>query len=229
VFEITLRHKGDYHDPFFDVIIDLMCTSATGKVIQVGGFYYGSSSGVDGHAINSQTDSPKTQQESRHSDKLDLSARVAADLWKVQFAPCELGKWKYNIVFKNVKGEMASGQGTFICVKGRKPNPGFVRCNPANPFRFVFDDGSPYFPIGLQECWGDGSGNGSVLDECSMEGPFRTDLKDPPPLPSGPMFVRGPSSNPQNDEENMLKVKRFIKYSVDRWGAYVDFWEFLNE
>jgi hypothetical protein len=31
------------------------------------------------------------------------------------------------------------------------------------------------------------------------------------------------------DEENMLKVKRFIKYSVDRWGAYVDFWEFLNE
>ena len=27
----------------------------------------------------------------------------------------------------------------------------------------------------------------------------------------------------------MSKVKRFIKYSVDRWGAYVDFWEFLNE
>jgi len=30
-------------------------------------------------------------------------------------------------------------------------------------------------------------------------------------------------------EENMAKVKRFIKYSVDRWGAYADFWEFLNE
>src|SRR4030042_6035851 len=27
----------------------------------------------------------------------------------------------------------------------------------------------------------------------------------------------------------MSKVKRFIKYSVDRWGAYVGFWEFLNE
>jgi len=134
-----------------------------------------------------------------------------------------------------------------------------------------------------------------------MEGPFRTDLKDPPPLPPGPMFVRGPSTNPQNadvyfrrfsqcgfdlyrfsqqncsyrlyrDLDNYLvqegimtdellglcrnygfrivygifgfgkvfndephnktamsKVKRFIKYSVDRWGAYVDFWEFLNE
>ena len=301
VFEITFRHKNDYGNPFFDVIIDFTCTSPTGKVIQVGGFYSGSSSGAGRHTASSQTDNGKTQQESGHSDKLDLSATGTADLWKVRFAPCELGKWKYNIVFKNVKGEIASGKGTFICVKGHKPNPGFVRRNPTNPFRFVFDNGSPYFPIGLQECWGDGSGNGSVLDECSMEGPFRTDLKDPPPLPPGPMFVRGPSGNPQNadvyfryfskcgfnlfrfsqqncsyrlyqdldhylvregimtdellccvrkyglrvfygifgfqevfnngpyDEENMLKVKRFIKYSVDRWGAYVDFWEFLNE
>jgi len=134
-----------------------------------------------------------------------------------------------------------------------------------------------------------------------MEGPFRIDRKDVPALPPGPMFVRGPSNNPQNadvyfryfsrcgfnlyrfsqqncsyalnrdldhylvqegvmtdellcharkygfsifygifgfqkafnkdahNETNMAKVKRFIKYSVDRWGAYVDFWEFLNE
>ena len=32
-----------------------------------------------------------------------------------------------------------------------------------------------------------------------------------------------------DDREGMDKVKRIIKYSVDRWGAYVDFWEFLNE
>jgi hypothetical protein len=31
------------------------------------------------------------------------------------------------------------------------------------------------------------------------------------------------------DTEGMAKVKRFVKYSVDRWGAYVDFWELLNE
>lgn len=31
------------------------------------------------------------------------------------------------------------------------------------------------------------------------------------------------------DAEAMAKIKRFIKYSVDRWGAYVDVWEFLNE
>ncbi len=32
-----------------------------------------------------------------------------------------------------------------------------------------------------------------------------------------------------DDEQGMSKVKRFVKYSVDRWGAMVDFWEFLNE
>jgi len=176
-----------------------------------------------------------------------------------------------------------------------------VRRHPRNPFRLVFDDGSAYFPIGLQECFGDGTATGSVLDAQSLEGPFRMDRKGRPALPPGPMFQPGPSNNPVNadiyfrryarcgfnlfrfsqkncsyelyrdldnylvqegimtDEllahvrkygmrifygifgyqkvfnddpdnaEGMEKVKRFVKYSVDRWGAYVDFWEFLNE
>ncbi len=32
-----------------------------------------------------------------------------------------------------------------------------------------------------------------------------------------------------DDAAGMAKVKRLIKYSVDRWGAYVDIWELLNE
>ena len=31
------------------------------------------------------------------------------------------------------------------------------------------------------------------------------------------------------DTQGLAKVKRLVKYSVDRWGAYVDFWELLNE
>jgi hypothetical protein len=186
-------------------------------------------------------------------------------------------------------------------VAGRVHNHGFVRQNPANPFRWIFDDGTPYFPIGLQEGWGDPTGIGTALASKAMEGPFRTDRTDLVPLPPGPLYVRGPSMGPQNadvyarrygeagfnlyrfsqrnntydlyrdldhclvqeavmtdeilrhmrkygfrifyglfgyqkvfndqpdDAEAMAKVKRFIKYSVDRWGAYVDFWEFLNE
>jgi hypothetical protein len=36
-------------------------------------------------------------------------------------------------------------------------------------------------------------------------------------------------NNQPDNAEGMAKVKRLVKYSVDRWGAYVDFWEFLNE
>jgi len=289
VFEITFNHDGQYTNPFFDVAIDVTFTSPSGKQVRIGGFHYGSSSGA-------------TVQKTERGQRQEVVYRFDEhDLWKARLAPWEAGKWAYVFVFKNAKGQEASGEGTFACVKGRRPNPGFIRRHPTNRFRFVFDDGSAYFPIGLQDCWGDNSATGSVLDQCSMEGPFRTDLKDPPPLPPGPMFVRGPSCNPQNadvyfryfsrcgfnlyrfsqqncsyplyadldhylvqqgimtdellqcarkygfrifyglfgfqkafndephDEAKMSKVKRFIKYSVDRWGAYVDFWEFLNE
>jgi len=293
VFEITFKHENHYANPFFDVTINIIFISPSKKQIHVGGFHHGSSSGATIRKSKIWTERGERQRVFYHFDKQDL--------WKARFAPSELGRWKYDFVFRNVKGQEASGRETFTCVQGRKPNPGFVRRHPTNPFRFVFDDGSPYFPIGLQDCWGDNSGTGSVLDECSMEGPFRTDLKNPLPLPPGPMFARGPSNNPQNadvyfryfsqcgfnlyrfsqqncsyplyrdldhylvqegimtdellccartygfrifygifgfqkafnddpyNEVNMSKVKRFIKYSVDRWGAYVDFWEFLNE
>jgi len=293
VLELTFKHENKYGNPFFDVTIDVTFTSPSKKQIKIGGFHYGSSRGTTIHKREIKTDRGQRQQVSYNFDKQDL--------WKARFAPSETGKWKYRFTFTNIKGQKTSGKGSFFCVKGRRTNKGFVRRHPTNPFRFVFDDGSPYFPIGLQDCWGDNSGTGSVLDQCSMEGPFRTDLKDPPPLPPGPMFVRGPANNPQNadvyfryfsqcgfnlyrfsqqncsyplyhglenylvqegimtdellcwarkygfsivygifgfgkvfndepdNDEAMSKVKRFIKYSVDRWGAYADFWEFLNE
>jgi len=289
VFEITFDHENEYADPFVDAAIDVVFTSPSGRRMKVGGFHYGSSRGPKIH----KEKTGERQQITYEFDKQNL--------WKARLAPGELGKWTYTFTFTNAKGQKASGKGAFSCIKGRKPNPGFLRLHPTNPFRFVFDDGSAYFPIGVQDCWGDNSGTGSVLDQCSMEGPFRTDLKDPPPLPKGPVFVRSPANNPQNadvyfryfsqcgfnlyryspencsfplnrnlekylvqeavmtdellvyarkygfgicygifgfqkafnneadNKENMDKVKRFIKYSVDRWGAYVDFWEFLNE
>jgi hypothetical protein len=293
IFEITFQHDANSIDPFFDVKIDVVLSSPSKERIHVGGFHYGSSSGPTVEKKMVSTARGNRQQIAYHFDKQDL--------WKARFAPSEPGKWTYDFIFRNIGGQEAHGSGAFTCIRGHRPKSGFVRRHPMNSFRFVFDDGSPYFPIGLQDCWGDNSGTGSVLDQCSMEGPFRTDLKDPPALPSGPMFVRGPSNNPQNadvyfrtfsrcgfnlyrfsqqncsyslyrdldhylvqegimtdellsyarkygfsifygifgyqkvfnkepyNEANMAKVKRFIKYSVDRWGAYVDFWEFLNE
>ena len=43
VFELTFQHDGKYHDPTWDVTIDVAFTSPSGKKASVGGFFYGSS------------------------------------------------------------------------------------------------------------------------------------------------------------------------------------------
>lgn len=189
VFEITFQHDGRYANPFFDVAIGVTLTSPTGRHSRVGGFHYGS------------LQPPKVNVTERRPD--GSPRRVAyvfdrADTWKARFAPAEIGTWTYSYVFRDTAGLSATGAGSFECVRGRVRNHGFVRQHPTNPFRWVFDDGTPYFPIGLQEGWGDGGGIGTALAGKGMEGPFRTDRTDLVPLPVGPLYVRGPSMNPQN-------------------------------
>ncbi|MFB3785397.1 MAG: DUF5060 domain-containing protein [bacterium] len=275
VFEITLAQDHRYMNPFFDVTITVDFISPGGRSISIGGFYYGPADHAEG--------SPGTE------------------TWKARFAPAEAGEWAFAYRFEGKGGIHATGSGKFTAVKGKNPQPGFVRRHPTNPFRWIFENGEPYHPIGVQDCWGDNNDNGSVLDQASMEGPFRLDAKKPAPMPPGPLFIRGPANNPQNgdvyfrqfaragfnlyrfsqqncsfslmdgwdhylvkearmadellrrarkygfrilyglfgyqpvfnenpgDPAGMEQVKRFTKYSVDRWGAYVDFWEFLNE
>jgi len=291
VLELTFQHEREYANPFLDVTIAVTFTAPSGKQYEVGGFHYGSAEPPEVRVQN-----PGEGQQVEYVYR-------KADLWKARFAPAELGQWRYSYRFVNTAGEQAVGEGTFACVESRVHNPGFVRQDPDNPFRWTFDDGSPYYPIGLQEGWGDWAPNASFLDTASMEGPFRPERHGPgkDPLPPGPLFQPGPSSNPQNGDvclrtfarcgfnlyrfsqqnntprlladwdhylpaeaamtdellqrmrqygyrimygifgyqpvfnnepgnaEAMAKVQRFIKYSVDRWGPYVDVWEFLNE
>ncbi|MFH1268868.1 MAG: DUF5060 domain-containing protein, partial [Planctomycetota bacterium] len=300
VFEITFQHQGEYRDPTWDVTIDVTFTSPGGEKIPVGGFFYGSTKPQE-PIVRESSDA--------HGRKRTTATWPCdpADLWKARYAPSELGRWKYEYIFRNSSGGRTTGDGSFEVVKGRVQRKGWVRINPENPFRFVFEDGSPYFPIGFQDGVFDNNHNGSAMDSKSMEGPFRLDAADTRPAPPpGAMFARGPSMNPQNadvsfgrharagfnlwrfspnnfsinvftfgetgtrdrvdwaearmvdemmrlmrkydirffygifgftkafndqprDEEAMARAKRIIKYSVDRWGAYVDFWEMLNE
>jgi len=322
VFEITFHHDGQYASPFFDVGIDVTFTAPSGTGYKVGGFHYGSAAGPrmslqdtqpdrdtadrgsNSHGIRPTTDSFQSQSSSGLNLRGDISSTKPThtnNLWKARFAPGELGQWTYAYTFTNLHGAKASGTGVFVCVAGRAPRHGFVRQNPANPFRWVFDDGTPYFPIGIQECIDDHLGVGSVLAALSMEGPFRLDRRNRPPPPPGAIFQPGPAMNPVNGDvyfrnyaragfnlfrfsqkncslalysdldhysvhegvmvdelllcarkyrfqifyglfgyqpvfndysdnaEGMAKLQRFVRYSVNRWGAYVDFWEFLNE
>jgi hypothetical protein len=293
VFEITLQHDRRYANPFFDVEIDVTFTSPAGREVHVGGFHYGS---LDRPKIEVVGNAPPGAKRKAVRYVFDRQ-----DIWKARFAPSETGRWTYRYVFANREGASTTGSGAFQCVVDpRARNHGFVRRHPANPFRWVFEDGSAYFPIGLQDGVFDSTGVGSVLAAWSIDGGFRPDRKGRPVLPPGEMFKVGPPKQVSGEEyfntygragfnlfrfsqknfslplyqdldhylvqeaamvdellrcvrkhgfrvfyglfgyqpvfaehpdsaEGMAKVKRFVKYSVDRWGAYVDFWEFLNE
>ena len=303
VFELSFQHEGKYRDPTWDVTIGVTLTSPSGKKAEVGGFFYGSS--------KPQKPAVREWKDGRGRRRTAATWPCdPADLWKARYAPSEIGDWRFDYVFRNKAGGEAHGSGAFRVVKGRVRQKGWVRLNPQNPFRFVFDDGSPFYPVGWQDGVFDHNHNGSAMDAKNMEGPFRPDNAGTRPKPPpGALFARGPSMNPVNgdvyfgrharagfnlwrfsphnfslpvfdivydtreptparvrweqaimvdemlrmtrkygvrsfygifgfakafnqhpdDERAMAKVKAIIKYSVDRWGAYVDFWELLNE
>jgi len=294
VFEITFTHGEACANPFFDVTIEVTFTAPSGRQATVGGFHYGCREPPE---ILRRDPPPGGRGRPRPEYRF-----AKADTWKARFAPGEVGRWTYAYTFTNARGARAEGRGEFACVAGRAPLRGFVRQDPASPMRWVFDDGSPYFPIGFQDGQFDGAAVGSCLAAAAMEGPFRLDRPAwwPAP-PPGAAFKPGPAPNPQNadvqfrrfarcgfnllrfsqqnfsytitpaldrvnvmeslmtdellrharkyglrvfyglfgymkvcndspdDAEGMAKVKRLVQYSVDRWGAMVDFWEFLNE
>lgn len=73
--------------------------------------------------------------------------------WRARYTPIAPGRYTVQKVLLN--GQIAHEENlnpTQWNVSGT-PEPGFVRIDPADPMRFVFDNGSPYYPIGNNEAW----------------------------------------------------------------------------
>jgi len=70
--------------------------------------------------------------------------------WRVRFTPHLPGEWfaQAELVGQNQR----SAQLSFPVAPS--DHPGFIRIHPQNPRYFAFDDGSLYFPIGLNLGWG---------------------------------------------------------------------------
>jgi Domain of unknown function (DUF5060) len=74
------------------------------------------------------------------------------DVWKVRFSPDEPGHWTYRYVMISRGGFHQRGEGGFDCTPSDAAGP--VRQHPEHPYRWVFATGTPYFPVGLQDCIG---------------------------------------------------------------------------
>jgi hypothetical protein len=71
--------------------------------------------------------------------------------WKFRFTPVVEGTWNYNVRIAHNSDEFTES-GQFTCTAGTRP--GFIKVCPENPYRFVYEDGSPFYPYGLQSCVG---------------------------------------------------------------------------
>jgi hypothetical protein len=71
------------------------------------------------------------------------------DRWRVRFVPREHGDWTW-------RGRISGGSkpvdasGAFKC-EGTQGH-GFLRISKQNPFRYEYEDGTPFYPIGIQTC-----------------------------------------------------------------------------
>ncbi len=85
-------------------------------------------------------------------------------MWKVRFAPDELGVWKYQIRVKDRHGEGLSSEQTFKAIPSKFKGPVRIAGNK----RFLeYKDGTPFYGIGL---WYNGRVTKENLDELKGKG-----------------------------------------------------------
>ncbi|MFB3891177.1 MAG: DUF5060 domain-containing protein [Phycisphaerae bacterium] len=70
--------------------------------------------------------------------------------WRVRFVPREHGRWRYAATLKASGNVVTNERGQFDC-QGTQGH-GFLRLSARNPYRMEYDDGTPFYPIGIQTC-----------------------------------------------------------------------------
>lgn len=132
--ELTVVIDADFNNPYDpdDIRLDGTFESPSGVQVTVPGFYYRD------FTLNGTTAAPTD----------DWS-------WRVRFTPTEPGTWRYQVTASAGDTTQTSDWSEFTATAS--DNPGFIRVDSRNPHYFAFDSGAPYFPIGENMGWADGS------------------------------------------------------------------------
>lgn len=134
-FEVKVSLDADFTNPYDpdDIRLDAQFTAPSGKNVTVPGFYY-------------------------RDFKLELTdtgqnLTATGDWsWRVRFTPDEVGPWSYQVLATTqASGTVRSEAQAFTVAESKKH--GFIRVDKRNPRYLVFDDGTPYFPIGEDMSW----------------------------------------------------------------------------
>jgi len=224
VFELDFRHENNYQDPTWDVSIGVRFTSPGGKRSTVGGFFYGSTEpqkpivrGGDGSPffpIGFQDGIFDNNHNGSVMDVRAVEGPFRLDPQRRRPTPPPGALFARGPAMGPINGDLDFRRHTAA---------GFDlwRFSPNNFSIKVF--ASPENP------------NQPTLDHVRWEQAAMVDEMLQMTRKYGIRNFYGifgytkVFNDRPGDRQGMAKVKRIIKYSVDRWGAYVDFWEFLNE
>ena len=70
--------------------------------------------------------------------------------WRFRFVPRIPGPWKAALRLIRGGETVASREESFLCSPGN--NRGFLELSPANCYRLRYEDGTPFYPVGIQTC-----------------------------------------------------------------------------
>jgi len=136
--EITFRLSRSYANPFDPAQVDVTARvqAPSGRVSVVPAF-------------------PYQEYRSRLEEGREVLQAVGQPVWKVRFAPVELGRHSLALLARDGQGRSRSSQVSFQVVPAA--GDGFLRRSSQAPRRFQFDSGRPYFALGENMCWPSGA------------------------------------------------------------------------
>lgn len=133
-FELTVELKAAYNNPFDPAQVDLHATftAPNGANKTVPGFYWQDFS-------------------SQPAGKKEILTPQGQAVWKIRFAPTEVGQWNY-FVEVVTPGGTARSNPTKIEVTA-SDNPGYLQVSKQDAAYLEFSTGKPYFAIGQNVGW----------------------------------------------------------------------------
>jgi hypothetical protein len=87
-----------------------------------------------------------------HGLQMTVPAFWDGNIWRVRFAPTRVGDYALRITRNGQTIHPADlSEEKFVCVPSN--NPGFIHRDPKIVQRFDFDNGQPYYPLGINIAW----------------------------------------------------------------------------
>ena len=133
LMEFTVHLSATYDNPFDpeDVKLDAVFVTPSGHKIELPGFFY------QGF-------------EAEYEDGLELLSLDGKPVWKVRFAPVEIGRYSMTVSAQDRSGKVTWEERQFDCVES--DSRGFLKISqppePDTPRYFEFGNGDPLFLIG---------------------------------------------------------------------------------